>query len=74
MYLNELRRNLTYQLVSEQEVDKDKLYTMSIEVDAQTFNGTAKSKKLAKMEAAKLALETLFNAVFVPGKGIMQRK
>ncbi|XP_062604715.1 double-stranded RNA-specific editase 1-like isoform X2 [Saccostrea cucullata] len=66
MYLNELRRNMTYQLVSEQEVDKEKLYTMSVLVDGQTFMGTAKNKKLAKMEAARQALETLFNAVYVP--------
>ncbi|XP_062609735.1 double-stranded RNA-specific editase 1-like, partial [Saccostrea cucullata] len=66
MYLNELRRNMTYQLVSEQEVDKEKLYTMSVQVDGQTFTGTAKNKKLAKMEAARQALETLFNAVYVP--------
>lgn len=68
MYLNELKRNLTYQLVSEQEVDKEKLYTMSVVIDGREFNGTAKSKKLAKMEAARVALESLYNAVYVPGK------
>lgn len=66
MYLNELKRNLTYQLVSEQEVDKEKLYTMSVVIDGREFNGTAKSKKLAKMEAARVALESLYNAVYVP--------
>lgn len=68
MYLNELKRNLTYQLVSEQEVDKEKLYTMSVVIDGREFNGTAKSKKLAKMEAARVALESLYNAVYVPGR------
>lgn len=68
MYLNELKRNLTYQLVSEQEVDKEKLYTMSVVIDGREFNGTAKSKKLAKMEAARVALEWLYNAVYVPGR------
>nr|XP_022330682.1 double-stranded RNA-specific editase 1-like isoform X3 [Crassostrea virginica] len=66
MYLNELRRNLEYQLVSEQEVDKEKVYTMSVTVDGRTFLGGAKSKKQAKMEAARQALEALFNAVYVP--------
>lgn len=68
MYLNELKRNLTHQLVSEQEVDKEKLYTMSVVIDGREFNGTAKSKKLAKMEAARVALESLYNAVYVPGR------
>ena len=70
MYLNELRRNLEYQLVSEQEVDKEKVYTMSVTVDGRTFLGGAKSKKQAKMEAARQALEALFNAVYVPGRSV----
>lgn len=37
MYLNELKRNLTYQLVSEQEVDKEKLYTMSVVIDPEIY-------------------------------------
>lgn len=69
MLLNECKKDLKYDFVRESAEgvkEQDKTYTMSVDVDGQMFEGTAKSKKLAKNEAAKLALETLFNVKIVP--------
>ncbi|OWF40582.1 Double-stranded RNA-specific editase 1 [Mizuhopecten yessoensis] len=69
MLLNECKKELKYDLVRESAEgvkEQDKTYTMSVEVNGETFEGTAKSKRLAKIEAAKEALDKIFNIKVVP--------
>uniref|UniRef100_A0A8C4YAC7 Adenosine deaminase RNA specific B2 (inactive) n=1 Tax=Gopherus evgoodei TaxID=1825980 RepID=A0A8C4YAC7_9SAUR len=60
--LNELRSGLRYICLSE-TVEKQhiKSFVMAVRVDGRTFEGSGRSKKLAKGQAAQAALQALFN-------------
>ncbi|XP_073533748.1 double-stranded RNA-specific editase B2 isoform X1 [Phyllobates terribilis] len=60
--LNELRPGLRYVCLSE-TVEKQhmKHFVMAMRVDGRTFEGSGRSKKLAKAQAAQAALQALFN-------------
>ncbi|KAJ8264039.1 hypothetical protein GJAV_G00144380 [Gymnothorax javanicus] len=60
MELNEKRRGLKYELVSETGGSHDKRFVMEVEIDGQKFQGTGSNKKVAKAYAALAALEKLF--------------
>eukprot|EP00079_Xenopus_tropicalis_P019233 XP_012808673.1 PREDICTED: spermatid perinuclear RNA-binding protein isoform X4 [Xenopus tropicalis] len=61
MELNEKRRGLKYELISESGGSHDKRFVMEVEVDAQKFRGAGPNKKVAKASAALSALEKLFS-------------
>ncbi|KAM5145862.1 spermatid perinuclear RNA-binding protein isoform 1-T1 [Mantella aurantiaca] len=61
MELNEKRRGLKYELISESGGSHDKRFVMEVEVDAQKFRGAGPNKKVAKASAALAALEKLFS-------------
>ncbi|KAK0141679.1 Interleukin enhancer-binding factor 3 [Merluccius polli] len=60
MELNEKRRGLRYELMSETGGSHDKRFVMEVEIDGQKFRGTGSNKKVAKAYAALDALERLF--------------
>ena len=60
MELNEKRRGLRYELISETGGSHDKRFVMEVEIDGQKFRGTGSNKKVAKAYAALDALERLF--------------
>ncbi|KAF7236343.1 Interleukin enhancer-binding factor 3 [Varanus komodoensis] len=60
MELNEKRRGLKYELISESGGSHDKRFVMEVEVDGQKFQGAGSNKKVAKAYAALAALEKLF--------------
>ncbi|KAK2524246.1 Adarb2 [Columba livia] len=60
--LNELRSGLRYVCLSETvEKQHSKSFVMAVRVDGRTFEGSGRSKKLAKGQAAQAALQALFN-------------
>ncbi|XP_040915240.1 spermatid perinuclear RNA-binding protein isoform X1 [Toxotes jaculatrix] len=61
MELNEKRRGLKYELISESGGSHDKRFIMEVEVDGQKFRGAGPNKKVAKASAALAALEKLFS-------------
>ncbi|XP_077349662.1 spermatid perinuclear RNA-binding protein isoform X1 [Lithobates pipiens] len=61
MELNEKRRGLKYELISESGGSHDKRFVMEVEVDTQKFRGVGPNKKVAKASAALAALEKLFS-------------
>ncbi|XP_031214713.1 double-stranded RNA-specific editase B2 isoform X2 [Mastomys coucha] len=65
--LNELRSGLRYVCLSETaEKPRVKSFVMAVSVDGRTFEGSGRSKKLAKGQAAQAALQALFN-IRLPG-------
>ncbi|XP_051570078.1 interleukin enhancer-binding factor 3 homolog isoform X1 [Myxocyprinus asiaticus] len=60
MELNEKRRGLKYELLSETGGSHDKRFVMEVEIDGQKFQGTGSNKKVAKAYAALAALDKLF--------------
>lgn len=62
--LNERKPGLVYEVVSETGLSHDKTFTISVSVEGQVFCGTGHSKKMAKMAAARVAMETLYDYVF----------
>uniref|UniRef100_A0A673GK78 Interleukin enhancer binding factor 3b n=1 Tax=Sinocyclocheilus rhinocerous TaxID=307959 RepID=A0A673GK78_9TELE len=60
MELNEKRRGLKYELISETGGSHDKRFVMEVEIDGQKFQGAGSNKKVAKAYAALAALEKLF--------------
>uniref|UniRef100_A0A672Z1N7 Uncharacterized protein n=1 Tax=Sphaeramia orbicularis TaxID=375764 RepID=A0A672Z1N7_9TELE len=60
MELNEKRRGLKYELISESGSSYDKRFIIEVEVDKQVFRGTGPNKKVAKASAALAALNSLF--------------
>ncbi|KAM6905509.1 interleukin enhancer-binding factor 3 homolog [Xenentodon cancila] len=66
MELNEKRRGLKYELISETGGSHDKRFVMEVEIDGQKFQGTGSNKKVAKAYAALAALERLFPEGSVP--------
>uniref|UniRef100_A0A8C7SAD8 Spermatid perinuclear RNA-binding protein n=1 Tax=Oncorhynchus mykiss TaxID=8022 RepID=A0A8C7SAD8_ONCMY len=74
MELNEKRRGLKYELISESGGSHDKRFAMEVEVDGQKFRGAGPNKKVAKASAALAALEKLFsgpNATAIKKKKII---
>ncbi|XP_041854836.1 spermatid perinuclear RNA-binding protein-like isoform X2 [Melanotaenia boesemani] len=61
MELNEKRRGLKYQLISESGSSYDKRFIIEVEVDKQVFRGSGPNKKVAKASAALAALNSLFS-------------
>uniref|UniRef100_A0A3P9PB41 Spermatid perinuclear RNA-binding protein-like n=1 Tax=Poecilia reticulata TaxID=8081 RepID=A0A3P9PB41_POERE len=61
MELNEKRRGLKYELISESGSSYDKRFIIEVEVDKQVFRGTGPNKKVAKASAALAALSCLFS-------------
>ncbi|XP_041756654.1 spermatid perinuclear RNA-binding protein-like isoform X1 [Coregonus clupeaformis] len=61
MELNEKRRGLKYQLISETGGSYDKRFIIEVEVDKQKFRGSGPNKKAAKASAALAALKRLFS-------------
>ncbi|XP_053229254.1 spermatid perinuclear RNA-binding protein isoform X2 [Podarcis raffonei] len=66
MELNEKRRGLKYELISETGGSHDKRFVMEVEVDGQKFRGAGPNKKVAKASAALAALEKLFSGPNAP--------
>ncbi|XP_075407014.1 double-stranded RNA-specific editase B2 [Tenrec ecaudatus] len=67
--LNELRSGLRYVCLSETaEKPRAKRFVMAVRVDGRTFEGSGRSKKLAKGQAAQAALQALFN-IRLPSHG-----
>uniref|UniRef100_A0A8C5HL87 Double-stranded RNA-specific editase B2-like n=1 Tax=Gouania willdenowi TaxID=441366 RepID=A0A8C5HL87_GOUWI len=65
--LNELRPGLRYACLSERaEGRRLRSFVMAVRVDGRIFEGSGRSKKLAKMHAAQCALQTLFNIRTAP--------
>ncbi|XP_038951235.1 double-stranded RNA-specific editase B2 isoform X2 [Rattus norvegicus] len=65
--LNELRSGLRYVCLSETaEKPRVKSFVMAVCVDGRTFEGSGRSKKLAKGQAAQAALQALFD-IRLPG-------
>ncbi|XP_015210106.1 double-stranded RNA-specific editase B2 [Lepisosteus oculatus] len=66
--LNELRPGLRYICLSETvERQHIKSFVMAVRVDGRIFEGSGRSKKLAKTQAAQTALQALFNIRLAPG-------
>ena len=61
-------KGLKFELVSDTGEGPNKVWTFSVELEGQKFDGTGRSKKVAKQEAAKYALIKMFNILCVPGK------
>ncbi|XP_078085867.1 double-stranded RNA-specific editase B2 [Mustelus asterias] len=59
--LNELRPGLRYACLSETVEKHVKSFVMAVRVDGRLFEGSGRSKKLAKAQTAQAALQTLFN-------------
>uniref|UniRef100_A0A8B9KJG1 DRBM domain-containing protein n=1 Tax=Astyanax mexicanus TaxID=7994 RepID=A0A8B9KJG1_ASTMX len=57
--LNELRPGLQYRTVSQTGPVHAPLFSIAVEVNGLTFEGTGPTKKKAKMQAAELALRSL---------------
>uniref|UniRef100_A0A3P8XBJ7 Adenosine deaminase RNA specific B2 (inactive) n=1 Tax=Esox lucius TaxID=8010 RepID=A0A3P8XBJ7_ESOLU len=70
--LNELRPGLRYACLSERtEGRRAQSFVMAVRVDGRIFEGTGRSKKLAKIQAAQCALQALFNIRLAPeGRGL----
>lgn len=73
MYLNELRSDAKYSLVSESGDASSQMFVMSVELGGQTFQGSARNKKLAKAHAAQCALQALYGISFnlPPGNSLI---
>lgn len=67
--LNEIWPGLQYQTVSETGDMKSRVYTMSITVGQETFQGAGNSKRQAKAKAAQEALTKLYNLQFTTTPG-----
>ncbi|XP_057679805.1 double-stranded RNA-specific editase B2 isoform X3 [Corythoichthys intestinalis] len=65
--LNELRPGLRYACLSERaEGRRLRSFVMAVRVDGRIFEGSGRSKKMAKTHAAQCALEALFNIRTAP--------
>ena len=54
--------------MSESGEGHNRQYTMKVTIDGHDFEGTGRSKKQAKNEAAKYALIKIFNVLTVPSE------
>ena len=64
MALHGLRPGSKYELLSESGRGHDKVFTMSVVVDEERFEGCGRNKKMAKYHAAKAALVKAFSVKF----------
>ena len=64
MVLNELKPNLKYECISETGDKHSKMFTMAVTIDGESYNGMARSKKVAKARSAQAALTKLYNMNF----------
>ena len=69
MVLHGLRPGSKYELLSESGRGHDKVFTMSVVVDEEKFEGCGRNKKMAKYHAAKAALVKAFNVKFPAATG-----
>ncbi|XP_072535438.1 double-stranded RNA-specific editase B2 [Salminus brasiliensis] len=64
--LNDLRPGLRYACLSQGSKGRGRSFIMAVRVDGRIFEGSGRSKKLAKRRAALSALQALFNIRQVP--------
>ena len=62
--LHQRRPESKYELLSESGSGHDKVFTMSVVVDEEKFEGCGRNKKMAKYHAAKVALGKAFSVQF----------
>ncbi|KAF4074447.1 hypothetical protein AMELA_G00239490 [Ameiurus melas] len=62
MELNEKRRGLSYNLITENGENQQQRFIIEVEVDGQRFRGSGPNKRVAKANAALAAIERLFSA------------
>uniref|UniRef100_A0A8C5M3B3 Interleukin enhancer binding factor 3 n=1 Tax=Leptobrachium leishanense TaxID=445787 RepID=A0A8C5M3B3_9ANUR len=74
MELNEKRRGLKYELISETGGSHDKRFVMEVEVDSQKFQGSGSNKKVAKAYAALAALEKFFPDYSTHTEGVKKKR
>ncbi|XP_061528467.1 LOW QUALITY PROTEIN: spermatid perinuclear RNA-binding protein-like [Phycodurus eques] len=67
MELNEKRRSLKYELISESGASYHKRFIIQVEVDRKVFQGAGPNKKVAKANAASAALNCLFTKAEAAG-------
>lgn len=66
--LNELRPGLRYVCLSERAGGRRlRSFVMAVRVDGRFFEGSGRSKKMAKIQAAQSALQSLFHITAPPG-------
>ena len=59
-YVQTSKKSLSYKMISEEGPSHDKTFTMSVVIDGIAYGeGTAKNKKSAEQEAARIALQKL---------------
>ena len=58
MQLNELKPGIQYRFLSQSGPIHSPMFTMSVDVNGETYTGTGNSKKIAKMSAAERALKS----------------
>lgn len=61
MLLHELRQNVEYRFVSQSGPIHRPVFTMCVDIDERKFEGSGKTKKLARMQAAEKAVEFLMS-------------
>ena len=59
MLLHELRQNVEYRFVSQSGPIHRPIFTMCVDINEHKFEGSGKTKKLARMQAAEKAVEFL---------------
>ncbi|XP_024109467.2 double-stranded RNA-specific editase B2 [Pongo abelii] len=64
--LNRLRAGLRYVCLAEPAERRARSFVMAVSVDGRTFEGSGRSKKLARGQAAQAALQALFD-IQMPG-------
>ncbi|XP_058230418.1 spermatid perinuclear RNA-binding protein-like isoform X1 [Hemibagrus wyckioides] len=62
MELNEKRRGLSYNLITENGENQQQRFIIEVEVDGMRFRGCGPNKRVAKANAALAAIERLFSA------------
>jgi len=69
MIVNEVYPDAEYSQVSENGTGITKTFEMSVSIEGQTFHGSGRSKRLAKMYAAQAALSDMYGVVALPSPG-----
>lgn len=57
--LNELKSGATYKVISQTGPTHAPIFTISVQIDGQTYEGKGRTKKMAKHAAAELALRNI---------------
>ncbi|XP_036438242.1 double-stranded RNA-specific editase B2 [Colossoma macropomum] len=71
--LNNLRPGLRYACLSQSNQGRGRSFIMAVRVDGRIFEGSGRSKKLAKRRAALSALQALFNIRQTPEARVAHR-